>query len=162
MAVFASGASTYFMAPAAPTGWVQVTTYNNIALRLVSGSTGNTVTSGLPFTSIHTPSLPFTGFANTSSGTICGTALTAPQIAAHTHNFPQNYAIAYCASNVYLSGPPISTGAIVQPSGTTGPWCTNSAGCGTPHNHPLGVSFQMSSSINFSVNYIDVIQCYKT
>ena len=160
MAVFASGASTYFMAPAAPTGWVQVTTYNNIALRLVSGSTGNTVTSGLPFTSIHTPSLPFTGFANTSSGTICGTALTAPQIAAHTHNFPQNYAIAGCAGNVYYAGP--YSGGIVKPTGTHGAWCTNSAGCGTPHNHPLGVSFQMSSSINFSVNYIDVIQCYKT
>ena len=160
MAVFASGASTYFMAPAAPTGWVQVTTYNNIALRLVSGSTGNTVTSGLPFTSIHTPSLPFTGFANTISGTICGTALTAPQIAAHTHNFPQQFAIAGCATNVYNAGP--LTGGVVKPSGTPGPWSTNSAGCGIPHNHPLGVSFQMSSSINFSVNYIDVIQCYKT
>jgi hypothetical protein len=158
MAVFASGASTYFMAPAAPTGWVQVTTYNNIALRLVSGSTGNTVTSGIPFTSIHTPSLPFTGFANTTSGTICGTALTAPQIAAHTHNIPQNFALSGCNVNVYNAGPYTGT---TRP-GTPGPWSTNSTGCGTPHNHPLGVSFQLSSSINFSVNYIDVIQCYKT
>jgi len=158
--VFVSGATTYFMAPSAPTGWVQVTTYNNIALRLVSGSTGNTVTSGSPFTTIHTPSLPFTGFANTTSGTICGTALTAPQIASHTHSFPQNFAITGCATSVYNAGP--YPNGVTKPSGSPGPWSTNSAGCGAPHSHPLGVSFQLNSSINFSLNYIDVIQCYKT
>jgi hypothetical protein len=150
------------MAPSAPTGWVQVTTYNNIGLRLVNGSTGNTVTSGSPFTTIHTSTLPFTGFANTTSGVVCGTALSPTQIASHTHNMPQNFAVAG-TDGTKTSYPGPQPGAVYYPTGgSTGSWSVNNTGCGAPHNHPLGVSFQLNGSINFSINYIDVIQCYKT
>jgi len=162
--VFASGSNTYFMSSTAPTGWTQVTTYNNTALRVVSGSTGGSVTNSTGFTSIHSPALPFSGSASASSGSTDGTALTSSNITPHYHVYfnPEGY-FKSPISVYYFPGNPISFYGISYPSigGAPSTGTTSSTGSGSPHSHGINAKFNLSSSVNFSLNYIDMILCTK-
>ncbi len=51
---FAANTSTVFRQSSAPTGWTKVTTYNNAAFRVVSGSIGQKATAGEEFTTLLT------------------------------------------------------------------------------------------------------------
>ena len=71
-----SGTVMAFFQAAAPTGWTQVTTHNNKALRVVSGAGGGSGGS-VAFT---------TAFASQAvSGTVGNTTLTSSQIPSHDH-----------------------------------------------------------------------------
>ena len=166
---FVSGTVLVFYQAAAPTGWTQVTTQNDAALRVVStagGGTGGTVA----FT---------TAFA--AANTTDGTALTTAQLPAHNHGVTDpththaktdpghthgytgpdntwsttgaggvtwtsgaalasaNFAISSAVTNITITA--ASTGITIQNTGS-----------GSTHNHTLG---------NLAVKYIDTIICRK-
>ena len=106
---FTAGALVLFQQTAAPTGWTKVTTQNDKALRVVSGtaSTGGSVA----FT---------TAFASQAvAGTVGSTTLTTAQMPAHTH------------SGGFGGGTQVPLGSC----NTGGQANTGSAGSGGSHNH---------------------------
>ena len=150
--VFPSGTKTVFYQSAAPTGWTQVVTLNNVALRIVSGGTGGTAyTSGQAFSSA------------VAAGTVGGTAITQANLPnvnfavtdpGHTHPYTD-----YHAAGTGGAG---GSGYFVLPgasSDTTGSNTTGimvaSGGSGTTHTH----AFTGSA---FNVNYANVILCQKS
>lgn len=84
---FPSGTALLFQQTTAPTGWTKITTYNNYALRVVSGTvtTGGTVAFTTAFAS-QTPA----GSVAVSGGSVSATTLTSTQIPSHTHNYSGN------------------------------------------------------------------------
>jgi hypothetical protein len=150
-----SGSKTVFKSSTAQPGWTKITTYNDYALRIVSGTAGSGGTVNFSST--------FTNFTVTGSASVSGTAssvtLTANQIAGHTH--PAGNSL---ASTVYPSGTwglnniaPTVNGykaPITAPTGTSG-----TTGNGAAHSHPFSnVPLTFSgSTINFAVQYVDMI-----
>jgi hypothetical protein len=129
---FPSGTVLLFYQAAAPTGWTQVTTQNNKALRVVSGTGGSTGGS-VAFT---------TAFASQSAGgTVGGTTLSTSEIPSHTHtiSFTQSGAFGFQRAQEIYTG-----------DGRT--QTSSSTGGGGSHNHSF-----TGSSINLAVQYIDII-----
>lgn len=102
---FASGTALLFYQAAAPTGWTKVTTQDNKALRVVSGTGGGSGGS-VAFTTAFASQTPsgsvstnitgingsvsvsisnVTGTVSISGGSVSATTLTTDQIPAHTH-----------------------------------------------------------------------------
>lgn len=120
----------------APTGWTKITTHNNKAMRIVSGTGGGSGGS-VAFT---------TAFANQAvTGSNSATTLTTAQIPAHVHGTP-----VYNTSGV---GGNSSGGAGGSIQATP---VTNSEGSGGSHNHTF-----TGTAINLAVQYIDMILCSK-
>jgi hypothetical protein len=130
--IIPSGTVMSFFQAAAPTGWTQVVTQNNKALRVVSGTGGGTGGT-VAFT---------TAFASqTPAGTVGNTTLTTSQIPAHTHST----SFTNITSTVAEGG----TGTILKyGSGDA----TGSQGGGTSHTHSF-----TGTAINLAVQYIDMI-----
>jgi hypothetical protein len=104
---FAAGTALLFYQAAAPTGWTQVTTQNNKALRVVSGTGGGTggsvafttaFASQTPAGSVSTSISAISGTVGTSitgvsgsvgisGGSVSATTLTTAQIPAHQHGY---------------------------------------------------------------------------
>jgi len=143
-----------FYQASAPAGWTKLTTHNDKALRVVSGTGGGfgfggtSGTGGISFTTAF-PSLAKTISGSvTASGTVGDTTLTTAQIPSHSHA---------AGSSVTVSpGSPGVTGRLVNTSApNTGP-----AGGGQSHTHPFtGSAAPFSSTIDLRVQYIDVIIC---
>ena len=138
---FASGASEFpvgtallFQQTAAPTGWTKVTTNDNAALRIVSGTAGTGGT--VAFT---------TAFG--ASNTVDGTTLTGAQIPAHNHN-GGGYEAIHITGGLSGASPFNGTGGN-QYAG----WYDQSYGGGGSHNHTLA---------NLAVKYVDAIVCTKS
>lgn len=128
-----AGTVMLFAQTAAPTGFTKITTHNNKALRVVSGtaSSGGTVA----FT---------TAFASQAvSGTVGNTTLTTTQIPSHTHSVPSGAAIA-------------QAGQACGSSGGSGGQTTGATGGGTAHNHSF-----TGTAIDLAVQYVDVILASK-
>lgn len=129
-AVFASGTKMIFNQTAAPTGWTKVTSSNDVALRVVSGTVG---TGG---------SVAFeTAFA---SQTIPTHTLTTAEMPAHTHSWHTGWEDAYDVS-------PYNTSRFHQTGGQNAQRSTGvstSTGGGGAHGH---------GSVNLDVSYVDVI-----
>lgn len=138
----------------APTGWTKVTTHNNKALRVVSGtgggfgSGGTAGPGGQPFSTIFPTSVrPISGTV-TAAGTVNATTLTVQQIPGHTHN-------AGSQVNVSPGSPGIGGRAVNTDAPATSP-----TGGGGSHTHPFGGSASpYSGTIDMRVQYIDVIIC---
>jgi len=90
-----SGANMLFFQSAAPTGWTQVTTVNDRALRVVSGTGGGTGGSN-SFSSV------FSG-----SGSVGSTSITTDQMPSHTHGIVDPGHAHYAPHNMNHSGPSI-------------------------------------------------------
>ena len=144
---FPSGTKLVFPQPSAPTGWTKLTTADNAALRVVSGTTGGTYYSaGHAFSSataggavdyhnITQAELPNVNFTVTDPG--------------HSHTY----------TITTSGGPYAASGAgIVTASSSTGASVTgisvNSGGSGAGHTHTF-----TSSALN--INYVDVIMASK-
>jgi hypothetical protein len=140
-----------FVQTTAPTGWTKVTTHDNKALRVVSGS----VSSGgsVAFTTAFSSQTP--------SGTVGGTALTTAQLPSHSHSitdaghshgyFRQNQSQFLTRSsgsspNIYYNYESSTTD-----SATTG-ITVNNTGSGDTHTHSF-----TGTAINLAVQYVDVI-----
>ena len=125
-APFASGTAIVFAQTAAPTGWTKVTSYNDAALRIVSG----TASSG--------GSVDFsTAFANTTTGT---TTLSTSQIPSHTHNVEANNNTGPGGVN-RLSFVANSIGSISITNAAT------ATGGGGSHDHPINLAVKYVDAI---------------
>jgi hypothetical protein len=146
------GTVMLFAQAAAPTGWTQVTTQNDKALRVVSGTGGGTGGS-VAFT---------TAFSSQNVG---ATALSTTQIPSHNHSFSgttsgigdhvHNYtAIAAVGGSSFAGGgqgtiTTTTSGAGAHDHSYSG--TTSSTGSGSTHTHTL----------NLAVQYVDIILASK-
>jgi hypothetical protein len=143
-AVIPTGSVMLFFQAAAPTGWTQVTTQNNKALRVVSGTGGNTGGS-VTFTTAFA-SQAVSGTVGTSGATTLSTS----QIPAHSHNAYRNdESSAIFTPALTLAGNNTTVQNLV----------TLETGGGGSHTH-AGGSFS-GTAINLAVQYIDIIICSK-
>jgi hypothetical protein len=131
---FPSGTAIIFAQTAAPTGWTKLTTHNDKALRVVSGtaSPGGTVAFSTAFAS------------KPVSGTVGSTTLGTSEIPSHTH-LMGNLAFTINPGGTNLSRPSATT-----PPSTPAP--TGATGGGGSHNHTFS-----GTAIDLAVQYVDVI-----
>lgn len=140
-AIFASGTALLFQQTAAPTGWTKVTTHNDKALRVVSGSasSGGSVAFSTAFAS------------QAVSGSVGATTLDSSQIPAHNHTFTDYYYAEVTGS--YSSGLAGSNQGNDYDNSAFGlSNVTNNTGGGGSHTHSF-----TGTAINLAVNYVDVI-----
>jgi hypothetical protein len=142
-----SGSVVPFYQASAPTGWTQVTSLNDYALRIVSG-TGGTTGGTTAFSTVFANQTPTITTSGLSAG---ATTLTTAQMPAHTHNF-----------STYYNGSPQNNYA--YPNGSDGVGGTSvtvsSTGGGSSHSHSLSGS-ATSSAITLNVQYANFIICSK-
>lgn len=149
MPPFESGTVQAFYQATAPTGWTKITTYNNAASRIVSGtpSSGGSVDFTTAFSS------------KTPTGTVAGHTLTSAEMPIHTHGVTDpGHAHSY---NAITSGQLLTSSTSLtysSASSNTGTAVTGisiqNAGSGGPHSH-----FWTGDSINLAVKYVDCILC---
>ena len=133
-----------FYQASAPTGWTQVTTLNDYALRIVSGtggSTGGTTAFSTVFTN---QTITITGLS------VGATTLSIAQMPSHTHTYPTaGQASGYTG---YLAG-----GNPCQPTCST---TSSSTGGGGSHTH--SISGSASGNVTLDVRYANIILCSKS
>jgi hypothetical protein len=143
-----------FYQAAAPTGWTKITSHNDKALRVVSGTGGGfgfggtSGAGGISFTTAFPSLTRSISGTVTASGTVGDTTLTTQQIPSHSHA---------AGSSVTVSpGSPGIAGRLVNTSAPN----TGNTGGGQAHSHPFtGSSAPFTSSLDLRVQYIDVIIC---
>jgi microcystin-dependent protein len=168
---FPSGTVMLFAQTAAPTGWTKLTTHNDKALRVVSGTASSGGTTA--FTSVFASRTPTGTVSGTNTaGAVGNTTLTLAQIPAHSHgvNDP-GHAHTYqsrFSSDTMASGARAVTDTTTETRTTssvgTGITIANSGGGGA-HNHPFtnptwSGSFS-GAAMDFAVQYVDVILASK-
>ena len=144
---FPSGTKMLFNQTSAPTGWTKLTSHNNKALRVVSGSatSGGSVNFTTAFSNRSTNSVA-------TSGTVNDTTLSLAQIPSHSHDFarpttrgydvgsaPQNYNVGRSGLHTYA----VAMGTVSQGGGGS----HNHSFSGGAHNHTL----------DMAVQYVDII-----
>lgn len=126
-----SGTRLLFQQTAAPTGWTKDTTYNNYALRVVSGTAGTGGT--VAFT---------TAFASQAvSGTVGNTTITVTTMPSHTHSKVTSTA-----------GSATQQVQIGSNTTTNDSFTTNATGGDGAHNHSF-----TGTAIDLAVQYVDTI-----
>lgn len=203
---FAAGTTLLFYQASAPTGWTQVTTQNNKALRVVSGTGGGTggtssFTTVFASRSVPLPDHTHSGSTGNQSSdhthTYSGT--TGGESQNHTHGFSgttgtdspdhsHNYTRTRSQNVNRTGGSPntannntddVASGGANQRhshgfSGTTNGisvghthgFSGTTSGMSTNHNHSFttgGVTYggTIGNTMDFAVQYIDVIMCSK-
>jgi hypothetical protein len=139
-----------FQQTSAPTGWTKLTTHDNKALRVVSGtaSTGGSTGFSSVFAS-RTPGGSVSG--SNSGGAVDATTLTTSQIPSHTHGYP-----------VFDAGFSSASGALFDSFENSGGSAASSAtGGGGSHTHgftqPSWSGSFSGAAMDFAVAYVDVI-----
>lgn len=149
---FVTGTSMLFRQTAAPTGWTKVTTYNDYALRIVSGaaSTGGSVA----FTTAFASQSVSGSIANTTAGgTVGSTTLSTGEMPSHTHTITIQDLYSSPSSSYPAkgeNGQPTATS--VASNATGGGGSHTHSFSGTAHNHSF-----TGTAINLAVQYVDVI-----
>lgn len=141
-----SGSVFLLYQSAAPTGWTQVTTLNDYALRIVSGtggSTGGTTAFSTVFSN-QTPTI-------TNTLSVGATTLSTAQMPNHTHSISNWQNVFGCGGQVNITrgGDQVTTAVT-----------TNDAGGGGSHTHGLTGSVT-ASAITLNVRYANIILCSK-
>lgn len=156
------GATMLFRQTSAPLGWTKNTTVNNHAIRIVSGTTGGTVSAGgSPFSTIYS-SRAATG--TVSSVTISAGAFTISQSYIPSHSHSTSSSPGGSAFGL-APGPAVSPVAGVGVVKTTVSTYGQPALAGGPggsdgsHSHSGGVvsGGPVSGTINMAIKYVDVI-----
>lgn len=131
-----SGTKMLFQQTAAPTGWTKVTSSNDVALRVVSGTVGSggSVAFETAFAS-HTPTITMSNSAFT---------LTTNEIPSHKHYITADN------SGSSFSSPYVAGASGGDFAGET----QMGGGSGNSHTHSNTAS---SSAINMDVSFVDVI-----
>jgi hypothetical protein len=162
--VIPSGTKMLFQQTSAPTGFTKLTTHNNKALRVVSGtaSTGGTNS----FTNAFNSSKTVSGTTGTSSVTISGTTashtLTVDQIPSHTHTHPGHQMSEGIRHQDGTDRIP-QRGDQGSQSGT---YTFSSTGGSQGHTHNISVTsgshaHSFSDTFNLDVQYVDLIIAQK-
>lgn len=140
---FPSGTACIFAQTAAPTGFTKVTTHNDKALRVVSGTASSGGTTA--FSTVFTNQTPTINTAGLSAG---ATTLSTAQMPSHNH------AINGTTSVASTPGTTVYIGVNVCGSGSSS--TSGNAGGGGSHSHSISGS-ATSSAITLNVAYVDVI-----
>lgn len=153
---FPSGTKMLFNQTSAPTGWTKVTTDDNKALRVVSGTVGSGGTQ--PFTTAFASQ----AVAGSISGTVAGHTLTLSEIPSHFH---------YTVNSDTSSSPVLTSESVTYQSngglgnddyhlgGTTSTpnrGVSSYSGSGGSHTHGWSGTFT-GTAIDLDVQYVDVI-----
>jgi len=147
--VVASGTVMLFYQSAAPTGWTQVTSLNDYAMRLVSGSGGSTGGT-TAFSTVFSNQSPSVSVS--VSGTVGGTTLALSQIAGHAHNYTS-----FGGSYYGPAGLPNDYGGLGSNASVT-----DYQGGGGSHSHSFsGSGSGSSSAVVLNVRYANIIICSK-
>jgi len=141
-----SGSVVLFYQSAAPTGWTQVTSLNDYALRLVSG-TGGTTGGTTAFSTVFSNQTPTINVSGLSAG---ATTLSTAQIPSHTHNIWADSA----------PGGGCNGGRVSSTNQGQGQYTSIATGGGGSHSHSLSGS-ATSSAITLNVQYANIIICSK-
>ena len=153
--VIPAGSRMLFQQTAAPTGWVKETTYDNYALRVVSGTatTGGTVAFTTAFKSYSVAISGNTG-NKAAGGTVANHTLSNARIPSHTHSYtkPGGGSTQGGKASASNSNSAANTGA------SGGSQAHNHGFTGANHNH----SFSGSSTVNVDVLHVDVIIATKS
>jgi hypothetical protein len=145
-----AGTVMLFYQNAAPTGWTIVTSQNNKALRVVSGS-GGVAGGTTSFSSVFINQTVSTSIS--VSGTTGATTLSTSQIPSHTHSYRIGNSPGCGAETI-----PFNNGGMVFLTNAN----TNAEGGGTSHTHSFsGSGSGTSSDVTLNVQYIDIILCSK-
>ena len=131
-----SGVSILFYEASAPLGWTKVTTQDNKALRVVSG-TGGVTGGSTPFTSVFT--------SRNVSGTVANASLNTSQIPSHTHSLYSSFGGSIIGGGTRYLGDSGGGGSFGTPS-------SGSEGGNGSHNHGF-----VGTTLDFAVQYIDII-----
>ena len=149
---FPTGTVSLFFLSSAPSEWSQVTSQNNKAFRVVSGTGGGTGGNS-----------SFTGcFASRNLGANFNCSINSSSIGNHSMS---NNTMASHSHSVNNAGPTTSIGNNTRPQGNAnfrvGNGATGGAGNGGGHSHPhsRNASGSFNTSINFAVQYVDIILC---
>jgi len=149
----------------APTGWTKVTTQDNKALRVVSGTGGGGGGSN-SFTSTMS-NISISGSLSFSTGT-GDYSLTTPQLPSHAHGNGGEIGLNANPATFNPDGTQTGySGGDVRrpvPSGATGQWIRTTGGIGgagsnAGHTHPSSGSGPVNTSLGIAVQYIDIIVC---
>lgn len=155
-----SGTVGLYYQASAPTGWTQVTTLNDYALRIVNtsgGGTGGTTAFSSVFTN-QTPTIS----GGTLTASIGATTLSVSQMPSHTHSANSNGGGSPNFAGIANGGPGVAYGSGCQysiyQSGDT-----QAQGGGSSHTHSFSgsVSAITSSAITLNVRYANIILCSK-
>lgn len=148
---FPVGTVMLFAQTAAPTGWTKLTTHDNKALRVVSGtaSSGGTVAFTTAFSSSRATSTV------SISASIDGTTLTTAQMPSHRHSIREEFGVAgngaYSPNDTYSQ--------IAGNNAGTKEWVADpisfEGGSGS-HNHGFSQSGHFHAT-DLAVQYVDVI-----
>lgn len=147
-----SSITKFFMADA-PTGWTKLVTNNDCAIRVTSGSVSSGGSTSFTATFVGKTA---TGVRNV---TLSGAPTTSAGVIAHSHPSASQSIYTAVTANPGGSAPFIS--ALTWPGINNG-YATGSAGGSTGHSHSMTTPASINGpitggTINFSVNYIDVI-----
>jgi len=128
---FPAGTRLLFQQTAAPAGWTKITTFDQAALRIVSGSasSGGSVDFTTAFTS------------QAAGGTVDPTTLSTSEMPSHTHNAGSGAAAA-----------PGGKGSFTARQTDTLSPATSATGGGGSHSHSF-----TGTAINLAVKYVDAI-----
>ena len=135
-----SGSVMVFFQSGAPTGWTKVTSQDNKALRVVSGTGGGTGGSNAFTTALNS--------SVTATGATASHELEVDEIPSHTHSYTQKVYNQPGIGNAGGGGARVSE---ADQGATTG-----SLGSNEGHSHNAG-----TLAVNVNVQYIDVILCSK-
>jgi hypothetical protein len=157
---FAAGTAVLFYQAAAPTGWTQVTTQNNKALRVVSGTgggSGGSVAFTTAFAS-QTPAGTVSVSGTNASGAVSSYTLATADIPSHTHTMRQNGTNVGCGPGQLVGDNACGTGP---------DYTSRATGGGGGHTHGFtnptwsGSGTFTGTAINLAVQYVDIIICTK-
>ena len=174
---FPSGTVMVFYQASAPTSWTQVTTQNNKALRVVSGTGGGTggthaLTSPPSTSHTHTgPSHTHSTPSHSHSHSLSAGAHTLSTAEMPRHNHSQS------GKQDNFGGGGTPPGGVSSAGAAQGTWSTGSTGSGSSHSHSLAGSITSGGSgtsgsggtgttsssgpTAFAPQYIDIIVCSK-
>ena len=144
---FPSSTIMTFQQTAAPTGWTKLTTHNDKAFRVVSGSasSGGSVAFTTAFASQAVA-------GTNASGAVSAHTLTIAEIPSHDHYLPR-----YTLGGGYQAPDDVSCSAVGAYE-----WLPSSAtGGGGSHDHNFTQPTFSGTAINLAVSYIDLILAQK-
>jgi hypothetical protein len=154
---FQSGTTLLFYQASAPTGWTKITTHNNKALRVVSGTGGGSGGS-IEFTSVFTNrGVPLVDHTHSITDPGHSHGIYDP---GHQHGYDRSNSnnqraaggtAAACNSDL--------SGSATYPAGTN--ISIYGAGTGVSIKNASESGYQTGGTMDFSVQYIDVIVCSK-
>ena len=152
---FPAGTVWSFAQASAPTGWTQVTTYNNVGVRIVSGAGGGSGGS-IAFSTLFSLTSSYTGSINITSGSVGNTTLSTAQLAAHSHTLTID-----TVSNMNCPGGGYLNSCTFSIDGSGSPPYASTGGDGL-HTHSLvGTAAAGNFTSDFNLQYVDIILASK-